>query len=267
MLSNLHTHTSFCDGKNTAEEMVISAIDKGFSSLGFSGHGYTDFDLSYCVKDVPAYIAEINRLKEKYKDKIQIYLGIEEDSLQPSNRKDFDYIIGSSHYFTVEGTHYPVDLDKNSFMKCFELFDKNPAAMAESYYSNFTDYILTRKPDIVGHFDLITKYEEVENPIISDNSEYHKIAEKYLTKALESQCFFEVNTGAIARGYRKTPYPDEKLLHIIKKNGGKVIINSDCHRASCLDTHFTETRKMLKDIGFEYVYALYNNEFIKDFLE
>ena len=35
---NFHTHTQFCDGKSTAEEMLLSAIDKGFSALGFSGH-------------------------------------------------------------------------------------------------------------------------------------------------------------------------------------------------------------------------------------
>ena len=67
MLSNLHTHTLFCDGKSSAEEVVLSAIKKGFSSIGFSGHGYTNFDLTYCMKDMDAYIKKILRLKKKYK--------------------------------------------------------------------------------------------------------------------------------------------------------------------------------------------------------
>ena len=46
LIANYHTHTTFCDGQNTAEEVVLSAIDKGFSSIGFSGHGTTPFDLS-----------------------------------------------------------------------------------------------------------------------------------------------------------------------------------------------------------------------------
>ena len=41
---NLHTHTCFCDGKNTPEEMVISAIEKGMDVLGFSGHSSSSFD-------------------------------------------------------------------------------------------------------------------------------------------------------------------------------------------------------------------------------
>ena len=36
MKINLHSHTTFCDGKNSAEEMVVSAIDHGFDVFGFS---------------------------------------------------------------------------------------------------------------------------------------------------------------------------------------------------------------------------------------
>ena len=80
MLSNLHTHTTFCDGVSTPEETVISAIDKGFGSLGFSAHAYAPYGLEYCMKDEDGYIKEILRLKEKYKSKIEIYLGTEEDA-------------------------------------------------------------------------------------------------------------------------------------------------------------------------------------------
>ena len=37
---NLHTHTTFCDGKDTPEELIEAAIAKGFDSIGFSGHSY-----------------------------------------------------------------------------------------------------------------------------------------------------------------------------------------------------------------------------------
>ncbi len=40
---NFHTHTTYCDGKETAEQMVQAAIAKGFTRLGFSGHGFNDF--------------------------------------------------------------------------------------------------------------------------------------------------------------------------------------------------------------------------------
>ena len=38
--SNLHTHTRFADGKHSAEEVVLSAIDTGMNVLGFSEHSF-----------------------------------------------------------------------------------------------------------------------------------------------------------------------------------------------------------------------------------
>lgn len=263
MLTNYHTHTNMCDGSNTAEEMVLSAIEKGFDALGFSGHGFTAFDNSYCIKDVEVYISAIRELKEKYQDKIQIYLGIEEEMSHLVNREDYDYIIGSSHYFEVGGKLYPIDCSAEFFEKGVEMYNGDVLRLAEDYYARFCEYILKRKPDIVGHFDLITKYDEMDKPRFLKNAKYLGIAEKYMKKALESECIFEVNTGAIARGYRKNPYPQENLLHIIKKNSGKITISSDCHKAEFLDCHFDETKAMLRDIGFTHTYLLYDNEWKK----
>ena len=75
MLANYHTHTTFCDGKNTPEEVILSAIEKGFSAIGFSGHSYTPYDLRYCMPDPEAFRKAIPPLKEKYKNQIQVYLG------------------------------------------------------------------------------------------------------------------------------------------------------------------------------------------------
>lgn len=266
MLTNFHTHTNFCDGANTPEEMVISAIEKGFDAIGFSGHGYTSFDLKYCMKDTKGYISEINRLKEKYKNKIQIYLGIEEDSAEEIDRSCFDYIIGSSHYFKIENKFYPVDSDLESFLECLDLFNGDILKLAHCYYEPFAEYIVRRKPDIVGHFDLITKFDDMMEANFKNICGYEKIAEQYLIYSLKSESIFEVNTGAVSRGYRKTPYPYENLLYVLKKENGKVMINSDSHSADLIDCNFKESRKMLKDIGFEYVYILYNNQFRKDYL-
>ena len=263
MIANFHTHTTFCDGKNTAEEVVLSAIEKGFSAIGFSGHGYTNYDLSYCIKDDRDYIAEINRLKEKYKKDIQVYLGIEEDAFCPLERSKFDYIIGSSHYVIVDGKYYAVDSGYEGFKKCLDLFNYDVLAMAESYYSRFCEYIQRRKPDIIGHFDLITKYDELDTSLFLENPEYHKIAEKYIAEAAKSGCIFEVNTGAISRGMRTSPYPYENLLYILKKMDAKLILSADSHQKDTLDFKFEETKKHLKEIGFTHLLTLYNGEFVK----
>lgn len=264
MISDLHTHSTFCDGKNPLEEMVLAAIDKGIPSVGFSGH--TGFDMRYCINDIGVYIAEAQRLREKYKKEIQIYIGVEEESTNPVQREDFDYIIGSSHYVNKNGKFYSVDGSPALFKETLAQFDNDPIQLAHAYYAPLCEYILRRKPDIVGHFDLLTKFDEVGTSNYYEDPEYNRIAESYMNQASQSGCLFEVNTGAISRGYRTTPYPYDNLLQVLKKNGNGIVLNSDSHSAETLAFCFEETRKYLKDFGFEYIYALYNGEFVKDYL-
>ena len=263
MRTNYHTHTSYCDGKNTPEEVVLAAIEKGFSAIGFSGHGYTPFDLRYCMKDTQGYIKEISELKRKYSDKIEIYCGIEEDAFSYVPRENFDYIIGSSHYFNIDGKYYPIDSNYDCFKKCLEAFGNDELKLADVYYSTFVSYIAERKPDIVGHFDLITKFDEIDTTRFLNNPEYLKIAKKYLEQAAENDVIFEVNTGAISRGIRKTPYLGEELLYILRKKGSKVILSSDSHSVDTLDFYFEEIEKLLRQVGFGYVYELKDGTFKK----
>ena len=64
-LQNLHQHTTFCDGKNTPEEIVLEAIKKGFGAIGFSGHCNMSY-ASYCMslEQTAQYKQEVTRLKE-----------------------------------------------------------------------------------------------------------------------------------------------------------------------------------------------------------
>ena len=261
MLANFHTHTTFCDGKNTPEEIVLSAIEKGFSSIGFSGHGFTPYDLRYCMKDTEGYIAEILRLKEKYSKDLQIYLGIEEDAFAPVDRSRFDYIIGSSHYYIKDGVYLPIDSSYDHFKACLVAYERNIIKMAEDYYSAFCAYIDRRRPDIIGHFDLITKFDELDTPLFKDNREYEGIVEGYLRKAIKADCIFEINTGAITRGVRSTVYPAENLLHILKKENAKIILGADSHAVETIDGCFAETKKYLYDIGFRHLCTLFDGRF------
>ena len=87
--SNLHAHTFYCDGKNNAEDYILTAIEKGFISVGLSGHSFTKFDTEYCMseKGTLEYLKELKNLKEKYKNRIQVYVGIEADFYSGFNPK------------------------------------------------------------------------------------------------------------------------------------------------------------------------------------
>lgn len=265
MLTNFHTHTTFSDGKNTPEEVVLYAIEKGYDSLGFSDHSYTEFDLSYCMQNESGYIADITNLKEKYKDKIEIYLGLEEDIFSVENNKNYDYIIQSCHYLCVDNKYYPVDSSSDHMSKALEVFNYDILKLSKVYYETLCSFVKRRKPDILGHFDIITKFEESDNLQFLCNEQYLEIADRYLNEIV-NDVIIEVNTGAMARGIKSIPYPHERLLYGIKKAGGKLILSSDSHEIKTLDYQFKETKKMLSDIGFDCLYVISEGVFKKDYI-
>ena len=113
---------------------------------------------------------------------------------------------------------------------------------------------------------MLTKYDEQGKGYFLEHQGYHNIAKRYLEEAIQSDCIFEVNTGAMGKGYRTTPYPHENLLHVLKKHGAKVMLSSDSHSIHTLDYGFDEVKARLWDIGFQYTYIVYNGEFCKDYL-
>ena len=261
MLANYHTHTSFCDGKHSPEEIVRAAIDRGFSAIGFSAHCYTPFDLSYCMRDTEGYFAEINRLKQLYGNRIEIYLGIEEDAWAPIDRSRVDYLIGSCHYLKKDGTYHSIDYSPDTFSDGVRAFG-DIYSYAKNYYDVFCDYLEKRRPDIIGHFDLVTKFT---NELTADK-DYLALALAAAERAAETECIFEVNTGAMARGIKTAPYPQEEILFLLKKKEARLILSSDSHSIETLDFAFDEVRALLKDVGFCHSYILSDGNFVKESL-
>ena len=261
MLTNYHTHTTFCDGKNTVEEIVLSALEKGFDAIGFSGHGNTPFHLAYCMKDTEGYLREIQRVKKKYEKDIEVYAGVEEDAAHPLSRDLFDYVLGSSHYFHKDGVYYPVDSNYECMQRCVSAYEGDALRMTEEYFSFFCSYINTYRPDIIGHFDLLTKFDE-QHPFFLPNEKYRKMAVRYALEAAKSGAIFEVNTGAIARGYRTTPYPHEDILHALKREGVRVMLSSDSHHKDTIDFGFDDAKAFLRSVGFSSTVHLYRGAFV-----
>ncbi len=255
--SNLHTHSTFCDGKDTPEEMVRAAIDLGMETLGFSGHSYTSFDSSYCMslEKTEAYRREIDRLREVYRDDIHILCGIEKDFYAENPERPFDYEIGSVHYVLLGGEYCVVDMGVDTLLNAVrDHCSGNVYQYIREYYRTvacLADRI--DKCDIVGHFDLVTKYNEDGRLFDSEDPRYRRPAFEALDALLEKGMLFEVNTGAIARGYRKNPYPELSMLRYIAQKGGRVTLNSDCHQKQDLLCAFPLALQGLKYAGFRSV--------------
>ena len=246
ILTDLHVHTTYCDGKNTPEEMVIAAIEMGMECIGFSVHSYTEFDTSFCIKaeKVDDYKAEINGLKEKYKDKIRILCGTEMDYFSEMSADGFDYIIGSVHYVMADGEYISVDESEQAFADCVnKYFDGDFYAFAEEYYKNVAQVLEKTKADIIGHFDLVTKFNEGGKLFDESNPRYVAAFRAAVDSLLPYGKPFEINTGAISRGYRTKPYPSPQIVEYIRSKGGKTILTSDSHSKDTLCYEFEKWEK------------------------
>lgn len=263
---NLHTHTSYCDGKNSAEEMIISAINKGMTSIGFSGHAFTPHDTSYCMSEEGTlrYAAEILSLKEKYQGKIDVFLGLEQDYFSSEVTINCDYLIGSVHYVFKSGEYIPVDETKEIITSAVErLYGGDIYAFLEDYYSLVENIFDKTGCDIVGHLDLPEKFNADNTLFDRSNSRYIRAYKSAVKKLVAQNRIFEINTGAISRGYTTEPYPRREILRYIAGLGGKVTISSDSHSVSTLDFKLDEMRSLAADCGFEGVYTFDGIKFIQ----
>ncbi len=263
-LQNLHTHSTYCDGKHTLEEMVNYAVKKGFSSLGFSGHSYMFFSESYSMSlsGTEEYKKEVSYLKEKYKGKIDIFCGLEFEKYSKVELKDYDYIIASSHYFKIGDSYVGFDRSKDEVKRVIDTyFEGSGISFAKAYYSEVAELPSYGKFDILGHFDLAAKTVEQGHFFDIESREYLDAAITAIDAVSGKIPFFEVNTGAISRGYRHLPYPSITLMKEFKKRGFGAVISSDCHDGEHLDTGFFLARELLTESGFTEKYILTESGF------
>ncbi len=236
-----HIHTTYSDGKNTPREIIEYAIKQGVKELGFSDHSYTEFDESYCIKKdkINEYFNEITSLKKEYADKISVLCGVEQDYYSKCDVSKYDFVIGSVHYVKVENEYVPVDKDIETLLNAIDkYFDKDAYKFLEKYYATVSNVVDKTKCDIIGHFDLVSKFNE-KTPFFNEKDErYISIWQTALDKLLKTEKTFEINTGAIARGYKKEPYPNSEMIEYIKVHGGKLIFSSDAHKKENLCFNF-----------------------------
>lgn len=230
--SNYHTHTTFCHGGDTPEELVLKAIELGCPEIGFTSHSYTSFDGSYCMtkEGTKAYIAQVRALQEKYREKIKIYLGVEQDFYSEASTEPYDYVIGSVHYVKKDGVYLSVDESKGNQQNFVaKHYDGDWYAFAGDYFDTVAQVYEKTGCQIIAHFDLLTKFNGNGELFDTNHPRYRAAANKALDALLQTPAALEVNYGAIARGYTEKPYPEPWVIRKWLAAGKAVCYSSDCH--------------------------------------
>ena len=258
MYCDFHLHSSFSTDSNAPmEKMVLQGIELGLPAMCFTEHMDLDFpsEEPEFLVDLPAYKSRFLELKEKYKDKIELYFGLEL-GLQPhlkeelpalSNSETFDFIIGSTHVVDhmdpYEKTFYQGRTEKESYRRYFEVLLENL-----KLFSCF---------DSCGHIDYVVRYGPNKNRDYT-YEKYQDLLEEILKILVTKGISLECNTAGFKYGLGH-PNPTEKILTRYRELGGELLtLGSDAHAPEHIAYDFSRAGQLLKACGFQY-YTVFKN--------
>ena len=256
MIADCHNHTCFSgDSENPVRSQIERAIELGMEELCITDHHDYDAkcgDIDFTL-DIPKYLSYMQQMKEEYKDKIQLRIGIEL-GLQPHlktyfreflNQYSFDFVIGSTHVVDGIDPYFPEYFqtrgEEEGHRRYFETVLENCIKL--------DDY------DAAAHLDYVVRYGPTKNCLYS-YKKYQDIIDEILRILLEKGKALECNTAGLAKGMGQ-PHPHPDILRRYHEMGGELLtVGSDAHEAKYLGYAFEQTRELLLSCGFRY-YTVY----------
>lgn len=252
-VTDLHSHTFFShDGRESTENYVLHAIEKGDKRIGFSEH--YDYDCYLCGNDTPLcdidkYYAEIKRLREKYSGKIEILFGIEfgysDEAVgkykELSEKYPFDYIINNVHLTGgrdyAEKRAYTSDNKKSVYGKYLEDVKRSVNA----------DYDW----QIAAHIGYPSRYAPYEDRTLYYD-DYKEIIDEILKTIIERGKYLEINASTKCSAIS---VPDEGIVKRYAELGGKcVTYGSDEHDLRRYREKVAEIKKIADRYGLTLGY-------------
>ena len=239
-----HMHTRLSDGANTHEEMVLSAIGKGFQEIGISDHFCIKYKVPWAVgtKGISKLERKVAEMNEKFGDRINVLFGIEVDYFpeleneirEALQRFNFDYVIGSIHFLD----EWNYDTDKSRYPEFANDY------LYKWYFDELQKAVKSRMFDYMGHPDLIKKH--CIWPETSQSAIYQQTAKVFA----ESGVAYEVNTSGRDRPCGEF-FPNRELIGEFFKAGVPVTLGSDSHNSNQIGRYFNEAKELLREAGYQ----------------
>ncbi|MDR1390730.1 MAG: histidinol-phosphatase [Treponema sp.] len=266
--SCLHTHSTFCDGKDDIETMCRSAYEKHFESIGFSSHApiakKTGIVTGWHLADerLNEYIDAVLDARERWRGRLSVYLGLEMDYIAgrcgPADADlrelPLDYLIGAVHYVaSPRGDLMTVDGFDDDFEREFRaFFDNDGKALYRAYYTAYQEMICGGGFDILAHFDLVKKNNRRFGFFLPGDADYQEcVAKTVKTAARQTRNFVvEVNTGGMIRGRTGDPYPSSAILRLLKAQNIPLTISADAHAADHLGGCYEDALRIMAGAGY-----------------
>lgn len=260
--SNYHQHCFFCDGTDEPSLYVESAIEKGVLSFGFSSHAPMSLNVPWSIKPhrFEEYLQTIAKLRDQYKDRLPIFIGLEIDYIPKVTspaRADFamlDYNIGSVHYgyqHPEEGWYWEIDGTQQAYDNGIQqIYGGDIKKAVGSYFALQQEMLSTSPPQVLGHMDKV-KMNNQNRFFTEDEHWYRQMVYDTLEAAARAGVLIEVNTRGVYKKKTTYPYPSPFVLERIKELNIPIVLNSDAHHPREITSYFSEAATMLHDLGFK----------------
>ncbi len=249
-LADYHIHTYLCGhATGSPEDYVNRAVGLKLAEIGFSDHAPLPAGLRQGITMTPdqteEYIALIENLKIKFKDKISIKTGFEidfplHDSLDLRYLTDgrLDYLIGSCHFIDGWAFDHPDNIAE---------FDKRDINEVYSrYYKIIGDLAASRHFNIIGHFDLVKKFGH------RATRDFSPVIEKLCGEISASGAAVEINTAGSRKPVAEI-YPSDDIIDILFRMNVPVALGSDSHNPEEVGYQFDIAVAKLKKAGYRNI--------------
>ena len=265
ILADFHLHTRHSgDSSAPMESHITAALEKGLSRLCFTEHldmdwpyeNTPDLPEGFFDLDLAAYRKEFLDLKEEYRGRIRLAMGIEL-GLQPhlgprlssylQENPVFDFVIGSVHLSRRMDPYYPVFFEGITERDAYRRYFEDVRLSLEAFH----DF------DSLGHLDYVVRYGPSRD-LYYTYEDYKDLIDPILEILVSEGICLEVNTANLVKGCRY-PSPAPAVIRRYKEMGGRgVTVGSDAHDSAYTGARFEEAARILKDAGFKE-YTVFEN--------
>lgn len=259
MLIDYHTHHERCGhAVGRLEEYVQRGIELGLQQIGLSDHmplihvdpkEYLP-EMAMPMDELPRYVEECLQLKEKYKEQIDVRMGLEGDYIEGWEEQierivsayPWDYVIGSVHFL---GTW-----DVTDFRQVEQWKGQDVLAVYERYYQAVRQAAETGFYDITGHMDVIKRFGH--EPDSSMDAEVRELENSALEAIKQAKIAMELNASGLSKPCKEM-FPSRRILEQALKLGIPVTLGSDAHDPMKLAENLAEARGLLNEVGFREI--------------
>lgn len=249
---DFHIHTRWCGhAAGEMEEYVARALRIGLPAIGFSAH--FPVELSHrekvCLEpaEVELYVKEARRLRDAYRDDLDILMGFEVDYFEGREdavRKECigrwrpDYIMGSIHIIDDWPFDHPAYMDGYKKWKISDLY--------RTYFGRLEKLVESGLFDVLGHMDLVKKFGYRPEEDVSE------AAYSVLDRVAQGGMLLDVNTAGFDKPVGEM-YPSMDILKEACRRGILVTMGSDSHAPEEVGRHFDRAIEILAEAGFDRV--------------